>query len=269
MNLRPSLPFLSRPWALRLALGLVLLQGGPSTLLAKLIEPQGLVLKILEQTQGVSQFQVEVNYRVFDPEAVAPLSEPTLDQNPVSELPQFEFSQKVVLVKDVGMVSQITEKKGQLLHLTIAKEGRQQEKNLDPKRPFSKADAAFLPALLFPKAREEFLTSLTGLGINPTQVGTEVLGYNILYRLGGPDDHLLIDPKTFRVLAIRQTVLLDGRAYPLQVLFLGNLPGRPELPQMVRYYLGGRLFKEGVLGKYTNKDLPKELNRLFKESEHH
>lgn len=229
---------------------------------AKLIEPEGLILKILEHYQRVTQFSLTLEVTVYDPEALAPLDDPQAPPAPPSELPNQAYKQEVLLVRDEVMFVETKDLKDNLLHLTIRQMGRQLDKNQNAKRLFSKEEARFLAGLPITKHPALLKQRLAELGINPTKVGTERQGYNVLYRLGDEGDNILIDPKTFRILAINRQVDLDGRKFPVQILLVGALKSKPQLPQQIRYYVGGRLYKEAQISEVDTRGLYRQRRHL-------
>ncbi|MDT8445996.1 MAG: hypothetical protein RRB13_03735 [bacterium] len=232
---------------------------------AKLIEPEGLILKILEHYESVRQFDLEVTYRVFDPEALAPLGEALSEQAPPSELPNQGYRQDSLMIRDEVIVVETKGLKGDLLHLTIAQMAKQLDKNFSSNRLFSQEEAQFLPLLPITKHPAIFKGRLAQLGIDPAQVGTERQGYNVLYRLGGPEENILIDPKTFRILAINRRLNLDGRDFPLQILFIGVHSRIKALPQTIRYYVAGRLYKEAQIGPLKTRGLSRARRDLLEQ----
>jgi len=238
---------------------------GSSSLQAKLMEPQGLVLKIIDHYQRLSQFQVSLKVRIFDPEALVSLDQPLPPQSPASEAVAFGYTQEILLIRDEVVINQTKDLKGDILHLSIRSSGRQLEKNYNKKRPFSAREVEFLPSVLVTKYPAILMDRLGKLGVNPAVVGTVPQGYKILYRIGGPKENLLIDPKTYEVLGHNSLVNIDGRDYPLQVLFVGHYPKKPQLPAQILYYINGRLFKEATVTKVIISGISRKLRGLTKQ----
>jgi len=232
---------------------------------AKLMQPEGLVLKILGHYDALRQFQVSLKVRIFDPEALVSLDQPLPPQSPASEQVALGYTQQIVFVRDEVLFNQTNDLKGDILHLSIRSSGRQLEKNYNAMRAFSPQEVFFLPAVMVTKDPEVFKKRLGQLGINPSAVGTEPQGYKVLYRIGGPKENLLIDPKTYEVLGYNAQVSIEGRSYPLQVLFVGHYRKVPGLPAQILYYINGRLFKEATLTKVKTSRLSRKVRSLTKQ----
>ena len=232
---------------------------------AKLIGPEGLMGLVLGQYDNVKQFQVELTNRVYDPEALASLESPLGSSNLASELPQRSFKQEVLFIRDEFIGIKALDLKGRLLHLSIEQNGGQQEKSLDPKRPFARQDLDFLGALAVTKNTAAFKSRLNRLGLAPTEVAIERQGERMLYRLGGLKENLLIDPMTYKIIAINRLVSIDGRDFILSVHFIGQHPQSKSLPRRIDYQINGRLFKSVTLGKFSNQNLTKVRSLWLKQ----
>jgi len=212
---------------------------------AAIIEPDILLLKILEGTQNLFQVYLEIETRVFDPEAFLPLSEDLPEAVAPFELKESGFLQRVVWVRDEVLLMETTDTGNKPLHWYISEPGLPPlASNLGNSRLFSEEDVVFPPLMLMTKSPARLKSYLNALGIRPDAVGIVQYDGTIGYRLGTKNEYLLVDPETFKVLEINREVQIQGRFYPLRISFSNWHRDVPEIPVTTRCFLGSRLFKE-------------------------
>ena len=129
---------------------------------AKLIEPESLLLQILEKNEEVYQFYLQIRVSVYDPEEFAPLDE-EIEENWIPfEIVEKSYLQNLAWVRDEYLIIETTDLAGKPLHLTVWEfGGKQFSKNLQTARFFQEEDTGFPYLMFFTKHLPRLKTNLT------------------------------------------------------------------------------------------------------------
>ncbi len=212
---------------------------------AKLIEAESLLLRILKSNSHISQFYIEVEVHIFDPEAFAPLNE-RLEENPIPyEIIEKSFTQSIVWVRDEYLAIETMDLEGNPLHIFVKEPGYPAfSKSLQDERIFITEDVVFPYLVLYTKHISYLKSGLSYLGIAPVTVKIEQHQFHNVYQLGLEDENLLIDPDVFRVLEVNRKIQIRGRYYPIKIAFSQWDSRKKMIPETTRFFVDSRLFKE-------------------------
>jgi len=249
--------------ALTLASFTLFLFGG--MLYAKLIEPESLLLQILESNKKVFQFNLKVRVSVYDPEEFAALDEEIEDNLIPYELADKSFTQNVIWVRDEYFLIETSDLSGNPLHIFIWEfGGKEYSRNLQTSRLFLPEDVMFPYLIFFTKHLPVLKTSLSNVGVAPLKVKLGQQDSQNFYLLGLGQDNLVVDQNTFHVLEIRRLIEIWGRGYPLVAKFSNWDSKKTRIPITTKMFINGRLFKEVQVDKIEYRGVKSKVNKFLK-----
>lgn len=218
---------------------------GAASLHAVLPKPASILYQVLETNQNVFQFYAELKVSVYDPEEFAPLNEEADTSFKPYENTEDSFKQHIVFVRDEFISIETMDAAGKLLHLFINEiGGRTFSTVMAPQRPFSDTDV-FLPSLIFfTKFVSIFEDYLYIYEIVPNQLAYGFQQDQVFYQIGSETNHIKVDPDRFKVLEIQNQIQVQGRYYPVKIEFSEWNAQKKAIPEVIRYYVKSRLFKE-------------------------
>lgn len=243
---------------------------------AVIIGVDGLLTKVLENNQNIRSFYLEMEARVYDPEAFSPIEE-ELDENLVPfEIKENAFFQKIVWVRDEYYLVETLDLQETPLNMYIFEPlNREYSQNLQENSQFTNEDVVYPYLKFFTKHISYLKTSLDEMGIATNRVVVKQKAASIVYQLGDETDNILVDPGNFRILEINRSIQIGGRYFPLRVVFSewDKQKQYSALPNQTRFYVNSRLFKEmRIISKQRSVYRPrrnfftkylKKLPRLF------
>lgn len=212
---------------------------------ALIISVDGLLTNILENNWNIRSFYFELEAKVYNPEAFSPLEEKPEENLVPFEVKENAFFQKIVWVRDEYYLVETLDLSDTPLHMFIFEPTkRTYGRNLQKKRFFTNEDVIYPYLYFFTKHISYLKTSLEELGINAKHVALRDMDNGIVYQLGDNQENIMVDPTSFKVLAINRLVQVGGRYFPLKIVFDEWDARYPELPLKTSFFINSRLFKE-------------------------
>lgn len=209
------------------------------------IEPESVLHQVLEKSSNVYQFYAETKVSVYDPEAFAALSDETDTRLKPYELNDKSFFQNIVFVRDEFVSIETLDDAGNVLHVYVQEiGGRKFFENLSTERFFNEQDIRYPSLTFFTKFIELFEKNLASYSISPNDLKYINQEYKLLYQLGTEQNNIKIDPNSYNVLEFQNQIQIQGRYYPIQIEFSDWNRQRESIPEVIRYYVNSRLFKE-------------------------
>lgn len=212
---------------------------------AKIIGVDELLSKVLEGNKNIRSFYLEIETRVFDPEAFSPLDEQKEENLVPFEINEKNYFQKVVWVRDEHLLIETLDFAETPLNIYIYEpDNWVLNKNLQNSRFFAEEDLVYPYLIFFTKYVAFLKTSLDKIGISTNRVAIKQKEKGVVYQLGSKSENILVDPISFKVIEINRQIQVWGRYYPMQILFSGWDRQYSQLPGTIRFYINSRLFKE-------------------------
>ncbi|MDH5559821.1 MAG: hypothetical protein OEY59_03110 [Deltaproteobacteria bacterium] len=236
----------------------------PLALHAKLIEPDGLLMKIIENNSSVSQFFLTADVKVYDPEALVPLEEELKEAIVPYELTDRSYSQNIIFIRDEFISIESLDSNQNALHVFIKENFRTIEINLDETRVFNYEDVFFQPIILFTKHVQYLIRDINFLGISNDRVSMRQEENLFAYQLGDDKANILVHSANYKVLSINRELQYKGRYYPLSVKILAWDEQKNKIPTHLQYFINSRLFKEVWVKTINNRGIGTKKNRLLK-----
>ncbi len=233
---------------------------------AAFIKPESVLLQVLEGNKPLTVFFAEVRVSVYDPEAFAPLDEESnLNLQPY-EIKEKSYFQQVVFIRDEFVSIQTMDDSGNPMHIYIHEiGGATLSKSLSSQRFFSSEDVQFPAIILFTKHLSLLSISLEEMGIDHTQLQISHQKYLIHYLIGNEENHLRVDTNSFKALGINRQIQIDGRYYPMTIVFSDWDEKRQAIPLTTRFYVKSRLFKEISIEKIRFRGISTQRNAILKK----
>lgn len=236
-----------------------------SNVKAKLIEPTPLLNKVLESYNQVYQLGLLTEVKVYDPTAYLPLEEPSEEKLQPYELPGKGFKQDFIFVRDEFSAIETLDFENNILNVFFSQYNIRKAYNFNEERSFLMDDILFPHAVFYTKHLSQLKRALLRYSISPTKVTTYQDKFGYLYQLGDRNNYILVDPDSFRVTELQTNIQLNGRYYPVRIVFSKwaqsnwRDTSKKRLPLVTSFYVNGRLFKEVRVhrrlyrGNYTKK----------------
>jgi len=216
-----------------------------SPIKALIISSDGLLTKILENNFPIRSFYFEIETRVYDPEAFSPLEETVEDNLVPLEKKENAYFQKVVWVRDEYYLVETLDYSEKPLHMYISEPVWQEYgRHLQETRFFTNEDVVYPYLCFFSKHLSFLKANLEDLGINSGSVAFKEMNNGVVYQLGDELENILVDPQSFKVIAINRLVQVSGRYFPLSIMFTEWDDAYPRLPLKTDFFINSRLFKE-------------------------
>lgn len=252
----------------RVLLLLCFIMIGNGQLFAKLIEPESLLLQIVEKYKKVNYLSMylEVEVKVFDPEAFFPLEE-KYEQGTLSyELIEKSYLQKMMWVRDENLLIETLDLEFNPLHVFIYEtESSQFSKNLQTDRLFTINDATFPHFLFYTKHISVLKEELFSLGVSTSYVKIKQKNFQNVYQLGTETENILVDSNNFKVLEINRQIQISGRYYPSKIVFSQWHKKKNRIPGLTQFYIDSRLFKEIRIIKYQGRGVSIKRRKFLKQ----
>ena len=211
---------------------------------AKLPEPDDLLRKMVDVNEQNRQFKLDIQVRVFDPEAFTPLDQIQDENIPYYENIAQSYQQRVVWIRDEFLGIETSDHKSNPLHVYFKEYAFEFSENLQQRRRFSTDDVLFPPSWFYTKHYQQLKKKLAEIGIIPVQVSLVQHGFRLVFRIGNGESYLLVDPETFELVEMNYIVEIDGNSYPVRFQIEKRDRKNRNIPLLMKYYINSRLFKE-------------------------
>ncbi len=212
---------------------------------AAFIKPDSALHQVLERNGKIYQFYLEVKVNVFDPEAFAALYEDAETTIKPYAIPEKSYLQNIVFVRDEFVSIETLDESGEVLHIFIHELGGGKfSENLSSTRQFNNEDIYFPALIFFTKHLALLEEQLNRFDIAPIDLTYIKERYMTLYKVGTETNNLRIDPNSFKVLGMQNQIQIQGRYYPHLITFSDWNKEKESIPELTRYYVNSRLFKE-------------------------
>ncbi len=212
---------------------------------AALMKPESALHQALERNKYITQFYLELKVSVFDPEAFAPLNEEADSNLKPYPIPEQSYTQNIVFVRDEIVAIETLNESGEALHIYFGElGGKEFSMNLGSGRVFKDEDVYYPCLSFFTKHLAQFEKELNRYEIAPSQLTYIQHHFMMLYRVGTESNNLQIDPDTFKVLGLESLIQIQGRYFPLKIIFSEWNLEKDSIPELTSYYINSRLFKE-------------------------
>ena len=212
--------------------------------------PDSALSKVLEETNEVFQFYMELNVSVYDPEEFAKLEDDISSSLIPYEILEKSYRQKICFVRDEFISIETMDEDGEVLHVYIEEIGGQRtSENISMERFFSESDILFPPVVFFTKHLSLLKRSIGQYDILPASLELADLDRSIFYKVGTAHSFLMVDSVSFKVTMIEYPVQIRGRYFPVKIEFSDWYPKKKAIPETVRFFINNRLFKETRLSK--------------------
>jgi hypothetical protein len=237
--------------------------------IAVFIKPDSVLLQVLEKNRPVAQFYAETKVSVYDPESFAPLDEETNAKLQPYEIVDKAYSQRVVFVRDEFLSIETLSESGTPLHIYIEEFGGARFfQSLNRDRFFAVEDVQMPATFLFTKHLSLVRSGLNNLGIVPSRLEIDHQKYLILYLIGSKENHLLVDTNSFKVLGLRRSIQIQGRYYPMTIVFSELDKKKKSIPLTSRFYINSRLIKEIRIEKMRFSSIFSRRNAIMRKYKH-
>ncbi len=233
---------------------------------AGLMKPESALAKILESTNHVFQFYLEVNVSIFDPEEFASLEE-EIDLKLIPyELIEKSYQQNICFVRDEFLSIETVDENGTVLHFYIYEiGGKQFSSNISDQREFADEDVLFPAMILYTKHLNQLKKGINRYSIIPASLRISNQNNLIFYKIGSDSSYLMVDPDSFRVFELGYQTQIRGRYFPLKISFLDWEPKKKVIPETTRFYINNRLFKEIRISKISYSGIYKKRNAVLRK----
>ena len=245
----------------------------PTAVFAKLIDPDGLLLKIIEGNEQITQFDFDIENKVFNPERI-PLEEDTKEVSIPYEIPDKSFLQNIIFIRDSLVIINTTDASKDSLHIYINEFDQLRVIPMTEDKAFSLEDIYFYPLIFYTKNLFFLIKDLQKLGITSRKVTMKLYEDNFVYQLGENDEFILVDSNDYRVLELRYKIQIKGRYYPITAKFNyptapNNVEGwdirRTKVPNLIKYYIKSRLFKESIISNVVLRKVWRYRTKFIKK----
>ena len=231
------------PFIFFLLISLLIFEAKP--VFAAFMKPESALHQVLERNSKIYQFYLEVKVNVFDPEAFAPLHEDADTNIKPYAIPEKSFLQNIVFIRDEFVSIETIDESDEVLHILIHElGGKIFSENLSSTRQFNDDDVYFPALIFFTKHLAQLEEQLNRFHIIPIDLTYIKERYMTLYKVGTETNNLQIDPNSFKVLGMQSQIQIQGRYYPFLIAFSEWSKERESIPELTRYYVNSRLFKE-------------------------
>jgi len=211
---------------------------------AKLPEPDDLLRKMISVNEGKRQFKLDIQVRVFDPEAFTPLNQKQDESIPYYENITQSYQQSVIWIRDEFLGIETLDHTSNPLHIYLKEYEFEFSENLQNIRRFSIDDVLFPPSWFYTKHYQQLKKRLSEIGIIPTQVKLVLHGFHLVFQIGNEESYLLVDPETFGLVEMNYIIEIDGNSYPVRFEIQEWDRKNRDVPLLMKYYINSRLFKE-------------------------
>ena len=233
---------------------------------AAFMKPESALHQVLEQNSKIYQFYLEVKVSVFDPEAFAPLHEDADTTIKPYAIPEKSYLQNIVFVRDEFVSIETVDEFGEALHIFIDElGGKKFSENLSSTRQFNNEDIYFPALIFFTKHLALLEEQLNRFHVTPIGLTYIKERYKMLYKVGTDTNNLQIDPNTFKVLGMQSQIQIQGRYYPHLITFSEWNKERESIPELTRYYVNSRLFKETRIINLQFRRIYQKRNEIIKK----
>ena len=215
-----------------------------SSVYAKLPEPDDLLRKMVEVNENKRQFKLDIQVRVFDPEAFTPLNQKQDENIPYYENITQSYQQTVVWIRDEFLGIETSDQTNNPLHVYLEQYEFEFSENLQQKRRFSTDDILFPPSWFYTKHYQKLKKRLAQIGIIPEQVNLIQHGFRLVFKIGNGESYLLVDPETFGLVEMNYLIEIGGNSYPVRFQIQEWDRKNRDVPLLMNYYINSRLFKE-------------------------
>jgi len=239
---------------------------GNGQLFAKLIEPESLLLQVVESYKDIWQMYIEVEVKVYDPEAFFPLEEKYDEGTLPYELTEKTYSQNMIWVRDEYTLIETFDLEGNPLHSYIFEtEINQFSQNLQTKRLFTDEDVRFPHFIFYTKHISVLKERLSALGVSTDQVKIKQRDFSNVYQLGTETENILVDSNSFKVLEINRQIQISGRYYPSKITFAQWAKKKDRIPGVTQFFIDSRLFKEIRIKNYQARGFYSKRRSFLKK----
>lgn len=240
-----------------------------STLFAKLIEPEGLLQKIIESYSSVSQFRMKTRVRIYNPEAFLPLEEEHEELLLPRELSENGFRQSIFWVRDEYFGIETTNLKKKPLNFLFQEGGKEVFKSLQEERFFHPEDLLYPHLIFYTKHTSWLKKGLYSTGVAPIKVAMKEGASRIVYQFGSETENIVVDQDRYLILEINSQLQIRGRYYPYKIVFQDWDETKRRIPKTTRFYINNRLFKEIRVISLQFRGIWRERNRFLKKYRGH
>lgn len=237
-----------------------------SSLTARLMDGEELLLNILYQQNKIIQFYFEANVKVYQIQLSEIIQDVQYRKHIPQEKKEHSFQQNVTWIRDEFLGIKIKDQnEDKLLHFFIEAEGREFSKSFDENRHFSDEDTLIHFPSFYTKHLYKIKKVLYELGVYNREVSIEIKKDQVFYRLGHKGNYLLINPELYRIEEITRKIQLDGKFYPYQILFSNWHPRYPHLPRKIEFFINHHLIKEISIDKISFRGVGSYRRNIVRE----
>ena len=204
------------------------------------------VLNLLNQPNRVLQFFAEINTSTYD-----------LQGNLKNT-----YKQNILWIRNEFLFTEIFNEQNQLIYLIYNNQNTKNKfvKNLS----FSELDVGNVFVGFFSKTQAQLLQFYESLGINYFYTFVVEEDNNYYYRLGKDSSYSLLNKENYRTEKLVRPIYFNGKELQFTVIFQDWHSQKEKIPQTIKYYLDGKLFKQDDIVYLQFKGLKEKKQNIIK-----